>query len=165
MLWFMMGYTSKLAGTEMGVTEPSATFSRFFGGPFMPRNPADYAELLGKKMKQHNVNVYLINTGWSGGGYGVGKRMDINLTRAMVRAALNNSLNDVGFIDDPTFKVGVPKACPGVPWEVLNPENTWADKAAFKDAAQKLAKKFAAHFDKSFAGKVSPAIAAACPGK
>lgn len=165
MLWFMMGYTSKLAGTEMGVTEPSATFSRFFGGPFMPRNPSDYAELLGKKMKQHNVNVYLINTGWSGGGYGVGKRMDINLTRAMVRAALNGSLKDVAIQEDPVFKVGIPKACPGVPSEVLNPENTWANKAAFQEASQKLAAKFAAHFDKAFAGKVSASIAAACPGK
>jgi phosphoenolpyruvate carboxykinase (ATP) len=165
MLWFMMGYTSKLAGTETGVTEPSATFSRFFGGPFMPRNPSDYAELLGKKMKEHSVSVYLVNTGWSGGGYGVGKRMDINLTRAMVRAALNGTLKDSRFVEDPVFKMGIPQTCPGVPAEVLNPENTWADKAAFKDAAQKLSAKFSSHFDKNFAGKVSTAIASQCPGK
>jgi len=163
MFWFIMGYTSKLAGTETGVTEPEATFSRFFGAPFMPRNPSDYSDLLGKKMKKHNVPVYLINTGWSGGAYGVGSRMDINLTRAMVSAALNGKLADVEYEADPIFKVLIPKTCPGVPADVLKPVNTWADKAAFKANAEKLAAQFKAHFEKNFAGKVSDAVVAACP--
>ncbi|MBN1480167.1 phosphoenolpyruvate carboxykinase (ATP) [candidate division KSB1 bacterium] len=165
MLWFIMGYTSKLAGTETGVTEPQATFSRFFGAPFMPRNPADYSDLLGQKMDEYHVPVYVINTGWSGGPYGVGSRIDINLTRAMVRAALNGDLEHVEFDLDPVFKVLVPKTCPGVPSDVLHPINTWADKDAFKANAEKLAKQFAVHFDKNFKGKVDAKIEAACPGE
>lgn len=163
MFWFIMGYTSKLAGTETGITEPQATFSRFFGAPFMPRNPADYADLLGKKMKQHNVQVYGINTGWSGGSFGVGKRMDIVLTRAMVRAALNGDLKKVEYEKDPIFKIHIPKSCPNVPNEVLNPINTWADKTAFSETAKKLAKQFKDYFDKNFRGKVDEKIAAECP--
>ena len=163
MFWFMMGYTSKLAGTETGVTEPEATFSRFFGAPFMPRNPSDYTDLLGAKLKKHQVPVYLVNTGWSGGPFGVGSRMDINLTRAMVRAALDGSLAHVEFVADPLFKVLIPKTCPGVPPEMLTPINTWADKAAFAEHAGKLAAKFRAHFDKNFRGKVSEAVTAQCP--
>ncbi|HPG40042.1 MAG TPA: phosphoenolpyruvate carboxykinase (ATP) [bacterium] len=163
MFWFIMGYTSKLAGTETGITEPQATFSRFFGAPFMPRNPGDYADLLGKKMKQHNVQVYGINTGWSGGSFGVGKRMDITLTRAMVRAALNGDLKKVEYVKDPIFKIYIPKACPNVPNEVLNPVNTWADKNAFAETAKKLAKQFKDNFDKNFRGKVDEKIAAECP--
>ncbi|MBN1465048.1 phosphoenolpyruvate carboxykinase (ATP) [candidate division KSB1 bacterium] len=165
MLWFIMGYTSKLAGTETGVVEPQATFSRFFGEPFMPRRPSDYSDLLGKKMQQHHVPVYLINTGWSGGAYGVGSRMDINLTRAMVRAALNGDLEKVEYELDPVFKVQTPQSCPGVPDDLLHPINTWTDKGAFKANAEKLAAKFAAHFDKNFKGKVDARIEAACPGK
>jgi phosphoenolpyruvate carboxykinase (ATP) len=165
MLWFIMGYTSKLAGTETGITEPQATFSRFFGAPFMPRNPSDYSDLLGEKMEKHNVPVYLINTGWSGGPYGVGSRMDINLTRAMVTAALNGDLENVEYDLDPVFKVLVPKTCPNVPDDVLHPINTWDDKAAFKANAEKLAKQFAAHFDKAFKGKVDKGIEDACPGE
>ena len=163
MFWFIMGYTSKLAGTETGITEPQATFSRFFGAPFMPRNPSDYSDLLGKKMEKHDVPVYLVNTGWSGGPYGVGSRMDINMTRAMVSAALNGDLKNVEYEADPIFKVLVPKSCPGVPAEILKPVNTWDDKEAFQANAKKLAAKFKAHFDKNFKGKVSDAIAAACP--
>lgn len=165
MLWFLMGYTSKLAGTETGVTEPQATFSRFFGAPFMPRNPSDYSDLLGQKMDEYNVPVYLINTGWSGGPFGVGKRIDINLTRAMVRAVLNGDLKQAAFDLDPIFKVLVPKTCPGVPNDVLHPVNTWADKEAFKANAEKLAKQFAAHFDVNFKGKVDAKVEAACPGE
>ena len=165
MLWFIMGYTSKLAGTETGVTEPQTTFSRFFGAPFMPRNPSDYSDLLGQKMEEYNVPIYLINTGWSGGAYGVGSRMDINLTRAMVRAALNGDLKKADYDPDPIFKVLAPKACPGVPDNVLRPINTWDDKQAFKTNADKLAKQFADYFDKNFKGKMSDKIAAACPGK
>ncbi|MBA7519107.1 Phosphoenolpyruvate carboxykinase (ATP) [subsurface metagenome] len=161
----MMGYTSKLAGTETGITEPQATFSRFFGEPFMPRHPAEYAELLGKKMREHKVSVFLVNTGWSGGSYGVGKRMDINLTRAMVRAALAGKLAAVEYEADPIFKVSIPRSCPGVPDNILFPINTWEDKEAFKRTAQKLASEFAAYFEKAFAGKVAEKIDAQCPGR
>jgi phosphoenolpyruvate carboxykinase (ATP) len=164
MFQFMMGYTSKLAGTETGITEPQATFSRFFAEPFMPRHPAEYIELLGKKMREHAAQVFLVNTGWSGGPYGVGRRIDINLTRAMVRAALAGQLDDVEYRDDPVFRVAVPVACPGVPESVLNPVNTWQDKEAFEKQARKLAAQFSEHFRHAFAGKVSEAVAAQCPG-
>jgi len=163
MFWFIMGYTSKLAGTETGITEPQAAFSRFFGAPFMPRNPSDYADLLGEKMKKHNVQVFSINTGWSGGPYGIGKRIDINLTRAMVSAALNGNLKNVEYENDPLFKVSVPKSCPNVPADVLKPVNTWKDKNAFDETAKKLAHLFKEYFDKNFKGKVDDLIAAECP--
>jgi len=167
MLWFIMGYTSKLAGTETGVTEPKSAFSRFFGAPFMPRNPDDYASLLGKKLDEHGTDVYLINTGWSGGPYGVGKRMDIMLTRAMVAAAINGSLAKVKFKQDPTFKVMVPTSCPGVKdSKVLWPKNTWKDKKGYDARAKKLGKDFATQWNKAYAGKgIDPAIAKECPGK
>jgi phosphoenolpyruvate carboxykinase (ATP) len=166
-LWFIMGYTSKLAGTETGVTEPKSAFSRFFGAPFMPRNPDDYADLLGKKLDEHGTQVYLVNTGWSGGPYGVGARMDIMLTRAMCNAAIDGSLADVEYVQDPLFKVHVPKSCPGVDdASILWPENTWDDKAAYAERAKKLAADFAAQWDKAYADKgIDPAIAAECPGK
>ncbi len=167
MFWFIMGYTSKLAGTETGVTEPKSAFSRFFGAPFMPRNPEDYAHLLGEKMSLHNSEVYLINTGWSGGPYGVGSRMDITLTRAMVAAAIDGKLKDVKYRQDPLFKVMVPKTCPGVEDpKVLWPRNTWKDKKAYDTRAKKLAKDFQAQWKKAYAGKgIDKAIAAQCPGK
>jgi phosphoenolpyruvate carboxykinase (ATP) len=166
MLWFLMGYTSKLAGTETGITEPVSTFSRFFGAPFMPRNPDHYSTLLGKKMKEHGTKVYLVNTGWSGGSYGVGSRMDINLTRAIVDAALSGKLEDVEYDVDSLLHVAVPKSCPGVPSEVLSPINTWEDKAAYKERAQKLASDFSKAFDKNYGNKgLDAAIVAACPGK
>jgi phosphoenolpyruvate carboxykinase (ATP) len=164
MFQFMMGYTSKLAGTETGITEPQATFSRFFAEPFMPRHPAEYTGLLGKKLREHAVQVFLVNTGWSGGPYGVGRRIDINLTRAMVRAALAGRLDDVEYRPDPVFRVAVPVSCPDVPDSVLNPVNTWQDREAFQQQAQKLASRFREHFQKAFAGKVPDAIAAQCPG-
>jgi phosphoenolpyruvate carboxykinase (ATP) len=167
MLWFIMGYTSKLAGTETGVTEPVSAFSRFFGAPFMPRNPDDYASLLGQKLDEHGTQVYLINTGWSGGPYGVGSRMDIMLTRAMVAAAIDGRLKDVEFKQDEIFKVWVPQSCPGVEdTSVLTPINTWADKNAYAERARKLAGDFAAQWDKAYADKdIDAAIAAECPGK
>ena len=167
MLWFIMGYTSKLAGTETGVTEPKSAFSRFFGAPFMPRNPDDYASLLGKKLEEHDTQVYLINTGWSGGPYGVGSRMDIMLTRAMVAAAIDGSLKDVEYKQDEVFKVWVPQTCPGVEdTNVLTPINTWSDKDAYRERALKLAGDFAAQWDKAYADKnIDAAIAAECPGK
>lgn len=167
MLWFIMGYTSKLAGTETGITEPKSAFSRFFGAPFMPRNPDDYANLLGKKLDEHETTVYLVNTGWSGGPYGVGSRMDIMLTRAMVAAAIDGSLKDVDYKQDEVFKVLVPQTCPGVSdTSILNPINTWEDKDAYRQRALKLAGDFAAQWDKAYADKnISAEIAAECPGK
>jgi phosphoenolpyruvate carboxykinase (ATP) len=166
-LWFIMGYTSRLAGTETGVTEPVSAFSRFFGAPFMPRNPDEYADLLGKKLDEHGTQVYLINTGWSGGPYGVGSRMDIMLTRAMCAAAIDGSLKDVEYKQDEVFKVHVPTTCPGVDDpSILFPVNTWDDKDAYRERAMKLAGDFAAQWDKAYADKnIDPAIAAECPGK
>ncbi|NPE07992.1 MAG: phosphoenolpyruvate carboxykinase (ATP) [Asgard group archaeon] len=165
MLWFLMGYTSKLAGTETGIIDPVSTFSRFFGEPFMPRNPNEYAKLLGTKMKKHGTEVYLVNTGWSGGPYGIGERMDINLTRRLVDAALKGELKNVEYQEDEIFHLHVPKVCKGVPNEVLWPKNTWEDKEAFDIRAKKLALDFSDHFDKAYAGKVDPGIAKVCPGK
>ncbi len=166
MLWFLMGYTSKLAGTETGIIDPVSTFSRFFGEPFMPRNPDVYARMLGERMQKHGTQVYLINTGWSGGPFGVGARMDINLTRAIVDAALSCRLEDVAYVEDTTFHILIPRQCPGVPAEVLFPRNTWADKHAYDARAKKLARDFSAHFDKAYGDKhIDPAIAAQCPGK
>ena len=166
MLWFLMGYTSKLAGTETGIVDPVSTFSRFFGAPFMPRNPDHYARLLGVKMREHGTKVYLVNTGWSGGPYGVGARMDINLTRAIVEAALSGQLDEAEFVEDPLFHIGVPTSCPGVPSDVLSPRNTWADKAAYDDRANKLARDFSAAFDKNYGSKgLAASVVAACPGK
>ncbi len=166
MLWFLMGYTSKLAGTETGVVDPVSTFSRFFGAPFMPRNPHLYASMLGEKLAQHGTSVFLVNTGWSGGPYGVGSRMDIGLTRAIVEAALSGRLDREPCDEDPLFHVGVPRACPGVPPEVLIPANTWSDKQAYRQRAEKLAHEFSDHFDKAYGDKgIDPDVAAQCPGK
>ncbi|RKE02351.1 phosphoenolpyruvate carboxykinase (ATP) [Marinifilum flexuosum] len=166
MLWFLMGYTSKLAGTETGVTEPQATFSRFFGQPFMPCNPNIYAEMLGEKMEKHNTNVFLINTGWSGGSYGTGSRIKLKYTRAMVDAALNGKLNDVEYTEDKLFHVNIPAVCENVPTEILNPINTWENKEDYNKTAEKLAKKFSVDFDKSYGNQNIPQdILSQCPGK
>ncbi|MCD4747242.1 MAG: phosphoenolpyruvate carboxykinase (ATP) [Bacteroidales bacterium] len=166
MLWFLMGYTSKLAGTETGVTEPQATFSRFFGQPFMPGNPDVYADMLGKKMDKYNTNVFLINTGWSGGAYGTGKRIDINLTRAMVNAALSGQLENVEYMKDKLFHLDIPKTCPGVPSEMLFPKNTWKDKQNYDKTALKLAKQFSNAFDKAYGNKnIKENVVNQCPGK
>ena len=166
-LWFLMGYTSKLAGTETGVVDPVTTFSRFFGEPFMPRNPSEYMKLLGEKLDQHRTRVYLVNTGWSGGPHGVGKRMDIALTRAIVDAALSSKLSQVPVVHDPLFHLDVPTECPGIEdATVLQPINTWADPKAYKRRAKKLAAEFSAHFDAVYGDKpIDPAIVACCPGK
>lgn len=166
MLWFLMGYTSKLAGTETGVTEPQATFSRFFGQPFMPCNPNIYAEMLGEKMEKHNTNVFLINTGWSGGSYGTGSRIKLKYTRAMVDAALNGKLNDVEYTEDKLFHVNIPANCENVPTEILNPINTWENKEDYKKTAKKLAQKFSVDFDQSYGQQNIPVnIVSQCPGK
>jgi phosphoenolpyruvate carboxykinase (ATP) len=162
MYHFISGYTAKVAGTERGVTEPQATFSACFGAPFMAQLPSVYAELLGKKIAEHNSAVWLVNTGWTGGPYGVGSRMKIAYTRAMINAALNGDLADVEFTKDPTFGVDIPASCPNVPAEVLTPRNTWQDKAAYDAQAKKLAGMFVENF-KQFEANVSDEIKAAGP--
>ncbi|HIO95081.1 MAG TPA: phosphoenolpyruvate carboxykinase (ATP) [Candidatus Poseidoniales archaeon] len=159
---FISGYTAKVAGTEIGVIEPQATFSACFGEPFMPMHPGVYADLLSDKMEQHDSTCWLINTGWSGGGYGVGKRMRIPWTRAMLNAALDGSLNSAEFIVDQRFGFAVPTSCPGVPDEVLIPRNTWADSAAYDAKADELAVMFKANFERYSAG-VSEAVNTASP--
>ncbi len=166
MLWFLMGYTSKLAGTETGVTEPQATFSRFFGQPFMPCNPNIYAEMLGDKMDKHNTNVFLINTGWSGGSYGTGSRIKLKYTRAMVDAALKGKLDKADFIENKVFHLNIPTSCENVPSEILNPINTWQSHDEYQKTAEKLANKFSANFDKSYGNQnLDPGIISQCPGK
>jgi phosphoenolpyruvate carboxykinase (ATP) len=154
MYHFVSGFTAKLAGTEVGVTEPKAAFSACFGAPFMAHKPSVYARLLGEKMQKHKARCILLNTGWSGGPYGVGKRMSIGHTRALLNAALEGQLDagKVEFDTHPVFHVKMPKSCPGVPSDVLNPRNTWSDKAAYDAAALKLRDMFRKNFeDKGFA--------------
>lgn len=165
-LWFLMGYTSKLAGTETGITEPQATFSRFFGQPFMPLNPEFYSSMLGEKMKQFDTKVYLVNTGWFGGIYGVGKRIDLKLTRAMVNAALSGELENVEYIYDDLFHLNIPKTCPGIPNKILNPVNMWIEKEDFDLSATRLANKFSDAFDKAYGEKnIDENVRNQCPGK
>jgi phosphoenolpyruvate carboxykinase (ATP) len=160
---FISGYTAKVAGTEAGVTEPSATFSACFGKAFLPLHPGKYAELLGKKLKENpNVNVWLINTGWSGGAYGTGSRMKLSFTRAMITAALNGELNNVTFEQHPVFGYQMPTTCPNVPTEILNPRNTWADKDGYDAQANKLAAMFVKNFEQ-YASGVSQEILDAAP--
>jgi phosphoenolpyruvate carboxykinase (ATP) len=152
MYHFVSGFTAKLAGTEVGVTEPKAAFSACFGAPFMAHKPPVYAKLLSAKMKKHKARCILLNTGWSGGPYGVGKRMSIGHTRALLNAALDGKLDGVETETLPTLNLKIPKSCPGVPAEVLNPRNTWKDKAAYDAAAAKLRDMFRKNFeDKGFA--------------
>ena len=159
---FISGYTAKLAGTEIGVKEPSATFSAGFGAPFLPRHPGVYAHLLMDRLEQYDVPVWLVNTGWTGGPYGVGQRMNINHTRNMVRAALNGDLSDVPTVIDPVFGVAVPTAVPGVPSDVLIPRNTWPDGVAYDAAARRIAAMFHENFAK-YADGVSAGVRAAGP--
>jgi phosphoenolpyruvate carboxykinase (ATP) len=142
MYHFLSGYTSKLAGTELGITKPEATFSACFGAPFLPLSPLTYAKLLGEKLEEHNTNVFLINTGWSGGPYGVGSRMKLSYTRAMVTAAIEGRLDDVAYELDSIFNVYIPTECPGVPQELLKPVHTWQDKDAYLSKAMELAQLF-----------------------
>ncbi len=148
MYHFVSGYTSKLAGTERGIVEPQTTFSTCFGAPFLPLDPSVYAEMLGKKIEEHNANVYLVNTGWAGGKYGVGSRMKLKYTRAMVTAALNGDLEKGEFELDPIFNVMVPKTCPNVPDEFLNQRAMWKDDAAYEATAKDLAARFVKNFQK-----------------
>jgi phosphoenolpyruvate carboxykinase (ATP) len=162
MYHFLSGYTAKVAGTERGVKEPEATFSTCFGAPFMVLHPGVYADLLGRKMAETDAACWLINTGWSGGPYGVGQRMKISYTRAMIRAILNGSLSSVETHPDPIFGVNVPVSCPEVPAEVLQPRNTWADKDAYDRQAHDLARRFNENFKKYESG-VSDEVKAAAP--
>ncbi|MEZ6112222.1 MAG: phosphoenolpyruvate carboxykinase (ATP) [Pirellulaceae bacterium] len=162
MYHFISGYTAKVAGTEVGVTEPQATFSPCFGGPFLVWHPGKYAELLADRIKRHNANVWLVNTGWSGGAYGVGKRIKLGNTRAIIDAIHSGELSDAPTQADPVFGLQVVTKCPGVPDEILVPRNAWADKAKFDETARKLAKLFSDNFAK-YADGVSDAIKSAGP--
>jgi phosphoenolpyruvate carboxykinase (ATP) len=159
MYHFLSGYTAKVAGTERGVLEPTATFSTCFGAPFMVHHPTVYAHLLGERIAAHEADCWLVNTGWTGGAYGVGKRMAIAHTRAMLDAALAGSLKDMTFEQEPFFGLHIPSAVPGVPSEVLNPRNAWSDPAAYDAQAKKLAGLFADNF-KKFEAAASPAVRA-----
>ena len=162
MYHFMSGYTAKVAGTEVGITEPTTTFSAGFGAAFLPLHPAKYAKLLGDKLEGTNIKVWLINTGWSGGSYGVGSRMKLSYTRAMITAALTGNLDNVTFEKLPIFDLSFPIACEGVPTELLNPRNTWEDKSAYDATANNLASKFVKNFEK-FAAETNAEILAAAP--
>src|SRR4051794_40904955 len=162
MYHFLSGYTAKVAGTEKGVTEPKATFSTCFGAPFLPLDPSRYARMLGEKIARHQARVWLVNTGWTGGPYGVGTRMKIAYTRSMIRAALAGALDSVTYEKDPVFNLEIPTSCPGVPADVLKPRGTWANGAAYDEQAAKLARMFVDNF-KTFDGGVTPDVVAAGP--
>jgi phosphoenolpyruvate carboxykinase (ATP) len=163
MYHFLSGYTAKVAGTERGVREPKATFSACFGAPFLPLAASRYAEMLGRKIASHGVRVWLVNTGWTGGAYGTGRRMPIEYTRAMVRAALGGELDSVPYERDTLFKLDVPTVCPGVPAEVLRPRTVWPSEAQYMSQAAELARMFAENFT-AFAATVTPDVRAAGPG-
>lgn len=146
MYHFLSGFTSKVAGTEQGVTEPQPTFSTCFGAPFMPRRPEVYGKLLQEKINSQGATCWLVNTGWTGGAYGTGKRMPIKATRALLAAALDGSLNDGSFRKDPNFGFDVPVSVPHVDAKLLDPRSTWADAAAYDAQAKKLVEMFAANF-------------------
>lgn len=159
---FISGFTAKIPGTEQGVTEPQPTFSSCFGAPFMPRHPGEYAELLAAKVRQHGAQVWLVNTGWTGGPYGTGRRISIAHTRALISAALEGQLGSSEFVTEPHFGLSLPLAVPGVPSELLNPRKAWADPDAYDRAAQHLAALFRENFRRFEAG-VRPEVAAAMP--
>jgi len=150
MYHFVTGFTSKLAGTERGITEPQPTFSTLFGEPFMPLDASVYANMLGERIDKYGTKVYLVNTGWTGGPYGTGSRMKLKYTRAMVTAALNGELEKVEYKHDDRFNLEIPVSCPEVPSEILDPKETWADKAAYDEQAKKLAKMFSDNFSKKY---------------
>ncbi len=162
MYHFLSGYTAKVAGTERGLSsEPQATFSACFGAPFLPRHPSVYAEMLGKKLSEHGVSCWLVNTGWVGGAFGTGHRMKLPYTRAMVQAAVDGKLDSVSVVPHPVFHILVPQSCPGVPAELLDARHMWADKAAYDHAAADLGARFRKNFEKF--GKVSDGVLAASP--
>jgi phosphoenolpyruvate carboxykinase (ATP) len=162
MYHFLSGYTARVAGTEKGVTGAKAVFSTCFGAPFLPLSPSVYAQLLGKKLAQHDARVWLVNTGWTGGPYGEGSRMKIAYTRAMIAAALAGQLDNVSYRTHPIFNVDVPASCPGVPDGVLDPRSTWADPQKYDEQAKKLAAMFVENF-KQFEKDVAPGVKEAGP--
>ena len=163
MYHFLSGFTSKLAGTEVGLgTEPEATFSTCFGAPFLPLAPSTYADMLAERIDRHGARVFLVNTGWTGGPYGVGRRIDLELTRRIVRAATSGALDAVATKPHPVFRVDVPTECPGVPAEVLDPRASWASGRDYDDAARALARRFARNFER-FEGRASRAVRDAGP--
>lgn len=162
MYHFISGYTAKVAGTEMGITEPTTTFSACFGKAFLPLHPTKYAELLGEKLKKHNVNVWLLNTGWVGGSYGVGSRIKLSYTRALITAALSGELDKVEYGETPYFGLNFPKACAGVPTEILEPKSAWADKNDYDKKAQNLAGQFTKNFEQ-YASAANDEILSAAP--
>jgi phosphoenolpyruvate carboxykinase (ATP) len=162
MYHFISGYTAKVAGTEVGVKDPEATFSACFGGPFLVWHPTKYAELLAEKLRKHHAQTWLVNTGWSGGGHGVGKRMKLAYTRAIIDAIHAGALDKVATVEDPVFGVFVPAECPGVPTEILVPKNTWADKHAYDVAAKKVAHLFRENF-KKYEAEASDEVRSAGP--
>jgi phosphoenolpyruvate carboxykinase (ATP) len=164
MYYFLSGYTAKVAGTEAGVTEPEATFSACFGAPFMALPPLTYAQLLGERIAKHNVAVWLVNTGWSGGPYGTGQRIKLSSTRAMVKAVLSGALKDAAMNPDPIFGISVPVSCPGVPSEILAPRKTWKDPAAYDKKARELAGMFESNF-KENASDAPIEVTEAGPGR
>lgn len=162
MYQFISGYTAKVAGTEEGVDEPKPVFSACFGAPFLPLHPTEYADMFGKKIEAHNVNVWMINTGWSGGAFGIGERINLKYTRAMITAALEGKLDDVEYDAHSVFGVMMPRNCPGVPTEILRPSNTWSSKDEYMQKANELAKAFVKNFEK-FADHASQEILNAAP--
>jgi phosphoenolpyruvate carboxykinase (ATP) len=163
MYYFISGYTAKVAGTETGISEPKATFSPCFGEAFLPLNPVVYAKLLGKKLEQHQVNVWLVNTGWTGGPYGTGKRMRLKYTRAMIGAAMNGELDNVHYHEHALFNLSIPAGCPGVPDSILDPRSTWANRDSYDEMANQLAREFAKNFEK-YAGYCDLQVISAGPG-
>ena len=163
MYWFLSGFTAKLAGTEIGVTEPQPTFSTCFGAPFLPQPPATYARMLGEKLDRHGASVWLVNTGWTGGPFGVGHRMPITATRGLLHAALADALDNATFRTDPVFGFEVPTQVPGVDAKLLDPRRTWSDPDAYDVKARELAAMFRENFDAKFAADADPAVAAAGP--
>jgi phosphoenolpyruvate carboxykinase (ATP) len=162
MYHFLSGYTAKVAGTEAGVTEPTATFSACFGAPFLPLHPGVYAKMLGERIAGHGARVWLVNTGWSGGAFGTGSRMKLSYTRAMVRAALSGALDRARYQQDPVFGLEVPVAVPDVPANLLDPRRTWSDPAAYDAQARKLATMFRENFEQ-FRAQVPASVAGAGP--
>ena len=162
MYHFITGFTSKVAGTEEGVKEPTPTFSALFGEPFMPLDPMVYADMLGKRIDSTHCRVYLVNTGWQGGGYGVGARFSLPATRMLVAAALSGELDQAGYEHDKRLNLDVPLACPGLDPKLLSPRNSWASGEAYDEAAERLAEMFASHAAERFEG-VDPAVLAAGP--
>jgi phosphoenolpyruvate carboxykinase (ATP) len=159
---FLSGFTARLAGTEDGVDDPEPTFSPCFGAPFMPRDPVLYATMLEERLRTHPTQCWLVNTGWSGGPYGEGKRMRISVTRSLLKAALTGELDDVEMTPHPVLRVLVPTHCPGVPVKLLDARSTWEDQAAYDVSAAELARHFVENF-KRFAGRVPGELAAAGP--